>query len=408
MRLLTIKDTLAFFLVMLLTVSVNDASAQLSGAKYVVLIGIDGLSPEGMQTASTPRMDDMRNTGAYTYQARSVRPTSSSPNWASMIMGAGPEQHGVTSNSWSSTNFTIAPVEEGVERIFPTMFSLLHAQDPDIVSAAIYEWSGISSLFEHSAVDIAIDTNDAEHTADVAITTLTEQKPTLTFIHFDHVDHAGHAYGWGSSEYNKAVTEADGYVDEIFESLESAAMLDETLVIIASDHGGVGTRHGGDSMAELETPWLMVGPGVEKDFKISQAVYIYDTAATIAAVLGVAQPYSWIGRPVLSAFEDGVLTANEEDIELAPQPVHFAISQNYPNPFGLETQFEVEVAKSQRLEVQLYDIEGKQIATLFNGVLAANQKRQIQVSGADLANGMYMIRFAGEQFTAVRKVVLLR
>ena len=33
--------------------------------------------------------------------ARGVIPTVSSPNWASMIMGAGPEQHGITSNDWS-------------------------------------------------------------------------------------------------------------------------------------------------------------------------------------------------------------------------------------------------------------------------------------------------------------------
>jgi len=43
--------------------------------------------------------------GAWTLHARGVMPTVSSPNWASMIMGAGPEQHGVTSIDWQPYKF---------------------------------------------------------------------------------------------------------------------------------------------------------------------------------------------------------------------------------------------------------------------------------------------------------------
>ena len=382
--------------------------AQLTSANHVVLIGMDGLSPEGILQANTPQMDNMMDQGAWTMQARAIRPTSSGPNWASMLMGAGPEQHGVTSDSWSPTEFTISPVVEGVESIFPTIFSLLHEQIPEASAASIFEWNGISRYFEHTAVDVVVDATDAQNTADVSVSTFDQEKPTLTFIHFDHVDHAGHAFGWESVEFIDAVEEADRYIGEIIAGLEAAGMMESTVLIVASDHGGIGTRHGGDLMVELEIPWMMQGPGVQKSFEITQPVYIYDTAATIAAILGLARPYAWIGRPILTAFEDGVLTSNEERIEMPGQPALFAISQNYPNPFGPETQFDVEVVTTQQVEAILYDIEGRQIASLFRGLIPANYKQQIQLEVPDLANGLYMVRFQGEQFNATRKVVLLR
>ncbi|HEX4217230.1 MAG TPA: alkaline phosphatase family protein, partial [Acidimicrobiales bacterium] len=74
--------------------------AQVPGVEHFVVIGVDGLSTEGVRRAKTPVLHRMMAEGAWTLHARGVMPTSSSPNWASMIMGAGPEQHGVLSNDW--------------------------------------------------------------------------------------------------------------------------------------------------------------------------------------------------------------------------------------------------------------------------------------------------------------------
>lgn len=56
------------------------------------------MSPAGIAQADTPVLDSLMAVGAWTMHARGVMPTSSSPNWASMIMGAGPEWHGITTN----------------------------------------------------------------------------------------------------------------------------------------------------------------------------------------------------------------------------------------------------------------------------------------------------------------------
>src|SRR2546425_2156884 len=100
-------------LVAALLVSALGACAQV---KHMVVVGVDGLSPDGVLKAKSPVMRRLMKEGAWSLHARGVMPTSSSPNWASMIMGAGPEQHGVTSNDWQPDKFDIEPIAIGSGR----------------------------------------------------------------------------------------------------------------------------------------------------------------------------------------------------------------------------------------------------------------------------------------------------
>jgi len=382
--------------------------AQVSGVEHVVLVGIDGMSPEGLRNARTPRMDQLMNEGAFTMHARAVRPTSSSPNWSSMIMGAAPEQHGITSNNWRRNSFSITPVTTGLESLFPTIFGVLRQQQPDVYIAVIYDWGGISRLFEHSAVNLAFDSQGPQEAVNKARMVFAESKPTLTFIHLDHVDIAGHGYGWGSTEYYAAVEEADRYINEIIQGLSDAGMAEKTTLLVTSDHGGTGRGHGGDSMAEIEIPWIIHGHGTEKDVNIPQPVYIYDTAATIAAVLGLQQPYAWIGRPVKSAFEEGVLTAVEKPATMEAMPVQFYLSQSYPNPFNPQTQFTLEVTENQQIRVEIYDVQGRHMAQIYRGFMQAHQPYDLIFEAPGWASGNYLVQVIGETFTATRSVVLLK
>lgn len=273
------------------------------GIRHVVLIGVDGLSPDGIRKAQTPVLDRLMDQGAFTLSARSVSPSSSSSNWASMIMGADVEQHGVHDNEYERDDFILPPVVRGNEDIFPTIFAEIDNQIKSAKIGAIYHWGGFSRLFEKSAVDY--DTNaPSEHAAaQMAAAYIQKEKPTFTFVHLDHVDHAGHVSGHGSATYYESVKVADTLIGQIIAGIEAAGIADKTLVIISSDHGGVGLGHGGLTLAEMEIPFLLWGKGVKKGYSIPTPVYQYDNAATIAFALGIEQPYAWIGRPVQCAFE---------------------------------------------------------------------------------------------------------
>jgi predicted AlkP superfamily pyrophosphatase or phosphodiesterase len=277
--------------------------AAIAGVDHVVIIGIDGLSPRSLQRAETPHLRKLIATGAHTLHARGVMPTSSSPNWASMIMGAGPEQHGVTSNDWQTNKFEISPVAVGSGGIFPTIFGVLREQRPSSVIACFHDWEGFGRLLERNAPNVIEHVKDAIETTGRTVRYLKTARPDFLFIHFDGVDHAGHGFGWDSPQYDKAVELTDSLIGALLESLKESGMIERTVVLVTSDHGGKDKGHGGPTMLEIEIPWILNGPGVARGKTIRTPINTYDTAPTVAHILGVKPPACWIGKPVLDALE---------------------------------------------------------------------------------------------------------
>lgn len=69
-------------------------------AEHVFVIGLDGWGAYSVAKADMPNVKALMDAGCYTLKKRSVLPSSSAVNWASMFMGAGPELHGYT--EWGS------------------------------------------------------------------------------------------------------------------------------------------------------------------------------------------------------------------------------------------------------------------------------------------------------------------
>ena len=289
--------------------------------KHVVVIGFDGLSPDGLKKATTPTFDKIISEGASSMHARAVLPTSSSTNWASMIMGAGPEQHGITSNSWEKNNFVLPTIIQSEDFLFPSIFQLIDDQKENAEIGAIYHWTGFGRLFEKGAVDYDISPDSEDETAALASAYIKDKKPTFTFIHFDHVDHGGHEYGHGSPEYYKSVEKADAMLAEVMAAIKASGMADETLVIISADHGGLGKGHGGESLQEIEIPFILWGKSVKKNHVLKYPVYQYDNAATVAFALGIKTPMAWIGKPVKNAFEGYEISDDYPITERVEEPV---------------------------------------------------------------------------------------
>ncbi len=274
-------------------------------APRVLVIGVDGLGPIGIEQAETPHLDALIAAGAHSFTARGVMPTSSAPNWASMIMGAGPEQHGIIANPpWFPRQARFDPVTKGVDsRLFPSMFTVLREQRPESVLAVIHDWDGFFTLLDRKALDVLINGDGEEDTARQAVRVLEEQRPDLTFVHLDNVDHALHGKGYATPEYFAEVEKADRLIGEILGALERAGIRDECLILVTSDHGGNGTSHGGNTNAEITIPWIIQGPGIRAGADLNAVpINTFDTAATILEIFGVAAPRAWIGRPVHEAF----------------------------------------------------------------------------------------------------------
>jgi len=93
-------------------------------------------------------------------------------------------------------------------------------------------------------------------------------------------------------------------------------------------------------------------------------------------------------------------------------PTTFAMSQNYPNPFNPVTHFRVDLPKSTEVEVAVYDLLGRKIASLLSGNQAAGQYtlewNGRDANGVGVPTGMYFLRLSSDEFTATQKVMLMK
>lgn len=287
--------TLFFLLIAL----VSSSHAYAQKIKHVILIGSDGFGAYAFENAKIPNLRAMMKEGSWSLEARTVLPSSSAANWASMVMGAGPELHGYT--TWGSKKPDMPPRVVDDYGMFPSIYSQLRKENPDSEIGVIYEWDGIGYLFPKAAVN-----KDQNADGDIAVTHaatayIKEKKPNFLFVHLHDVDSVGHQIGHGTPEYYAAIERTDTHIGTILKSIEDAGIAESTLVLFTADHGGINKGHGLITMNEMQIPWIIKGPGIKKDHELSQSIMTFDTAATIAELLKLKAPQVWIGRPVKEA-----------------------------------------------------------------------------------------------------------
>ena len=273
-------------------------------AKHVVLIGLDGWGAYSVNKAEMPNVKKLMEEGSYTLKKRSVLPSSSAVNWASMYMGAGPELHGYT--EWGSQTPELPSRVVNKHGIFPTVFSLLRESDPKAEIGCICEWAGIRYVVDTLA--LSYDKNITEKpqnpaTAKCAVEYIKRARPALVNIVFDEPDHVGHAEGHDTPAYYEKLKELDGYIGQIIQAVKDAGMLDETIFIVTADHGGIKKGHGGKTMEEMGTGFIIAGKGIKKGYEFQESMMQFDCASTIAYIFGLKQPQVWIGRPMIQVFK---------------------------------------------------------------------------------------------------------
>lgn len=273
-------------------------------ASHVILIGLDGWGAYSYEKADMPNVKNLLKEGSYTLSKRSVLPSSSAVNWASMYMGAGPELHGYT--QWGSRVPELPSRVVDKDGIFPTVFGLLRQQRPESVIGNIAEWDGIRYLCDTLALNyekVVVEKPLNQSTTTIACDYIKSAKPTLLNIVYDEPDHVGHIQGHDTEQYYAKLHELDSCVAEIVQATKDAGIYDNTIFIVTADHGGIGQDHGGKTMREMETPFIIVGKGIRKGHEITESMMQFDIAPTIAQIFGLETPQVWIGRPVMSVFK---------------------------------------------------------------------------------------------------------
>ncbi len=93
-------------------------------------------------------------------------------------------------------------------------------------------------------------------------------------------------------------------------------------------------------------------------------------------------------------------------------PKVFALSQNYPNPFNPVTHFSVDVPHTADVEIAVYDLLGQKITTLMTGEQSAGSVSVTwdgrDRTGLSAPSGVYFVRMKSDNFSAVRKIMLMK
>ena len=86
-------------------------------------------------------------------------------------------------------------------------------------------------------------------------------------------------------------------------------------------------------------------------------------------------------------------------------PTDFSLSQNFPNPFNPTTKITFSVKHAGLSTVKVYDLLGREIATVLNENLAAGNYT-IEWNGTNLASGVYFYQMRSGDFVATQKMIL--
>lgn len=95
------------------------------------------------------------------------------------------------------------------------------------------------------------------------------------------------------------------------------------------------------------------------------------------------------------------------------QPVEFSLQPNYPNPFNASTTITYTAPEKSRVELSVYDVEGRLVGNLLNGEISPGAHQTVW-NANDAASGIYFARIvlqglnSGETFTAAQKILLVR
>ncbi len=87
----------------------------------------------------------------------------------------------------------------------------------------------------------------------------------------------------------------------------------------------------------------------------------------------------------------------------------FNLEQNYPNPFNPSTSIQYAVGSRQFVSLKVYDVLGREVATLVNEYKSAGRYSvEFTVKNEQLSSGVYFYRLTAGSYSAVKKMVLLK
>ncbi len=87
----------------------------------------------------------------------------------------------------------------------------------------------------------------------------------------------------------------------------------------------------------------------------------------------------------------------------------YKLSQNFPNPFNPSTKISFGLAKSGNVSLKVYDVTGREVASLLNEYKNAGvYEMDFNANDYGMTSGMYFYKITSGDFSEVRKMILTK
>jgi len=267
-------------------------------APKVLLIGIDGIRVDVLREVHTPNLDALAAAGTFSEEAQNVLPTVSGPCWSSMLIGVGPEKHGVHSNDFSTNRYGE----------YPDFLTRIEEARPELSTFAAVDWlplgaedAGgplISDAVDRKVVLDGYELGWLEADSASVMATLEELRAgnsDALFVYLGAPDEISHNIGGIGEEYRAAIATADRHLGQLVAAVKARPHFpaEDWLILVATDHGRTEEGgHGGDSLEETTIFYLASGPGAQVGGTAAPPS-IMDIPVTALAHLGIAIDPAW-------------------------------------------------------------------------------------------------------------------
>ncbi len=101
------------------------------------------------------------------------------------------------------------------------------------------------------------------------------------------------------------------------------------------------------------------------------------------------------------------ITSVDEDFSSTQIPETFQLYQNFPNPFNPTTKIRFELPQQSDVKLKVFDILGREVATLLNGKKAAG-RYDVDFNASNFATGVYIYQLVAGDFITTKKMILLK
>lgn len=143
------------------------------------------------------------------------------------------------------------------------------------------------------------------------------------------------------------------------------------------------------------------------DFTTDGTWYDYFGATTIDVSGGVYNLDLAPGEFKIFTTKQFNMGTSNEEIADNDSPKSFRLHQNYPNPFNPTTNISFDVAKTGQVTLEVYDMLGRKVSTLVNGVRSIGSYT-VSFDASSLSSGLYLVRLQAGNNVSTKKMTLLK